>query len=79
MDQEAKEEWLSSDFVAGVFDTQAEVESASGDLETAGYPRHTIRVFSGPEGSEELGKIGGTGWVESCSELLKTTLGMPKS
>jgi hypothetical protein len=61
VDQEEKEEWLSGDYVAGVLDTQEEVESALGDLDTAGYSRQTIRVFSGPEGSEGIGRIGGTG------------------
>jgi hypothetical protein len=61
MDQEEKEEWLSGDYVAGVFDTEGEVESALGEFEGAGYPKQTIRVFSGPEGSESIGRIGGTG------------------
>jgi hypothetical protein len=53
--------WISGDFIAGVLDSEADVNAALADLEAAGIQKKAIRVFSGQQGSLEIGQIGGEG------------------
>jgi hypothetical protein len=60
---EDRERWYAGDFVAGVIDDNTDVQFALNDLDSIGFSKEAILVFSGERGAEEIGHIGGTGLV----------------
>jgi hypothetical protein len=56
-----QERWVRGDFVIGVIENQNDVASALADLIAAGFSDENVRVFSGEQGRDEFGRIGGEG------------------